>query len=167
MSVETVYKQFRNKGGLLKAVYDVRMAGDDEPVPIAERPEYLAIGGGGRSPTRRSGATPRSAGSCPSARDRVTARVLESRGAHPEVEEFARTIEGERLHGATAFVAPPRPRPARLRAGPRRRPGARPPLGADLARDLGPAGPAPRAGRTTSTSTWLSEVVADALLERS
>jgi AcrR family transcriptional regulator len=43
VSVETVYKQFRNKGGLLKAVYDVRMAGDDEPVPIAERPEYFAI----------------------------------------------------------------------------------------------------------------------------
>src|SRR3712207_4956759 len=43
VSVETVYKQFRNKGGLLKAVYDVRLAGDDEPIPMVDRPEYRAI----------------------------------------------------------------------------------------------------------------------------
>jgi hypothetical protein len=35
----------------------------------------------------------------------LTVRVLESRGAHPEVEEFARTIEADRLVGATIFVA--------------------------------------------------------------
>lgn len=36
VSVETVYKAFGNKPGLLKAVIDVAM-GDDEPVPMLER----------------------------------------------------------------------------------------------------------------------------------
>jgi AcrR family transcriptional regulator len=37
VSVEMIYKAFANKAGLLKAVFDVSVAGDDEPVPIAER----------------------------------------------------------------------------------------------------------------------------------
>ena len=37
VSVETVYKAFGNKPGLVKAVFDVAIAGDDEPVPIEER----------------------------------------------------------------------------------------------------------------------------------
>jgi len=37
VSVETVYKAFGNKPGLVKAVFDVAIAGDDEPVPIVER----------------------------------------------------------------------------------------------------------------------------------
>jgi AcrR family transcriptional regulator len=37
MSVETVYKTFGNKAGLLKAVVDASVAGDDEPVPMADR----------------------------------------------------------------------------------------------------------------------------------
>lgn len=37
VSVETIYKAFRNKPGLLKAVFDFSVAGDDEPVPMIER----------------------------------------------------------------------------------------------------------------------------------
>ncbi len=37
VSVDTIYKQFRGKAGLLKAVYDVAIVGDDEPVPMVER----------------------------------------------------------------------------------------------------------------------------------
>jgi AcrR family transcriptional regulator len=37
VSVETVYKTFGNKAGLLKAVVDASVAGDDEPVPMVER----------------------------------------------------------------------------------------------------------------------------------
>jgi AcrR family transcriptional regulator len=39
VSVETVYKAFANKAGLLKAVFDVAVVGDDEPVPMLERDE--------------------------------------------------------------------------------------------------------------------------------
>jgi AcrR family transcriptional regulator len=41
VSVETVYKAFGNKPGLLKAVFDVAVAGDDEPVALADR-DFIA-----------------------------------------------------------------------------------------------------------------------------
>src|SRR5689334_14764226 len=43
VSVPTVYKVFGNKAGLLKAVFDVSVAGDDDPIPMAERDDIQAI----------------------------------------------------------------------------------------------------------------------------
>ncbi|MGD9528378.1 TetR/AcrR family transcriptional regulator [Pseudonocardia sp.] len=43
VSVQTVYNVVGNKAALLKNVYDVTIAGDDEPVSIADRPEGRAI----------------------------------------------------------------------------------------------------------------------------
>ncbi len=43
VSVETVYKTFGNKAGLAKAVFDVSVVGDDEPIPLFERPEIKAV----------------------------------------------------------------------------------------------------------------------------
>jgi AcrR family transcriptional regulator len=37
VSVQTVYKAFGNKAGLLKAVFDVAVTGDDQLIPVAER----------------------------------------------------------------------------------------------------------------------------------
>jgi AcrR family transcriptional regulator len=37
VSVQTVYKAFENKPGLVKALVDVALVGDDEPVPMMER----------------------------------------------------------------------------------------------------------------------------------
>ena len=37
VSIQTVYKVFGNKAGLLKAVFDVAVTGDDQPIPVAER----------------------------------------------------------------------------------------------------------------------------------
>ena len=37
VSVETIYKVFGNKPGLAKAVFDVAVVGDDEPVPMLQR----------------------------------------------------------------------------------------------------------------------------------
>jgi AcrR family transcriptional regulator len=37
VSVETVYKAFGNKAGLVKAVFDVAIVGDDEPIPLMQR----------------------------------------------------------------------------------------------------------------------------------
>jgi AcrR family transcriptional regulator len=37
VSVETVYKAFGNKAGLLKALFDIAVVGDQEPVPLMER----------------------------------------------------------------------------------------------------------------------------------
>ena len=43
VSPQTVYNSVGGKAQVVKAVYDVRLAGDDEPVPIGERPEFRAI----------------------------------------------------------------------------------------------------------------------------
>jgi len=44
VSVETVYASVGNKTELLKVALDIGVAGDDEPIPLGERPEFLAIG---------------------------------------------------------------------------------------------------------------------------
>src|SRR3954465_3383517 len=38
VSAESIYKGFGSKAALAKAVFDIVIAGDDEPVPVAERP---------------------------------------------------------------------------------------------------------------------------------
>jgi len=43
VSPEMVYKTFGTKAALAKAVFDVTLAGDDEPVPIRERPAMVAL----------------------------------------------------------------------------------------------------------------------------
>jgi AcrR family transcriptional regulator len=43
VSVQMVYKAFGNKAGLLKAVFDVAVTGDDQPIPVAGRDEIKRI----------------------------------------------------------------------------------------------------------------------------
>jgi AcrR family transcriptional regulator len=43
VSAESVYKGFGTKAALAKAVFDLELAGDDEPVPVAARPAMQAI----------------------------------------------------------------------------------------------------------------------------
>ncbi|WP_420750026.1 TetR/AcrR family transcriptional regulator [Rhodococcus sp. O3] len=46
VAVETVYATAGTKSDLLLRVIDVAVAGDDQPIPVAERPEFLALGVG-------------------------------------------------------------------------------------------------------------------------
>lgn len=46
VAVETVYSNFKSKVALLAAVADVAVVGDDDPVPLADRPEFRALGEG-------------------------------------------------------------------------------------------------------------------------
>jgi len=43
VSAESVYKGFGSKAALAKAVFDLVIAGDDEPIPVAERPAAQAM----------------------------------------------------------------------------------------------------------------------------
>lgn len=43
VSAETVYKSFGGKPGMVKALWDITLAGDDEPVPMADRPQVREI----------------------------------------------------------------------------------------------------------------------------
>jgi AcrR family transcriptional regulator len=49
VSVETVYATAGSKGELLLRVIDIGIVGDDDPVPLSERPEFKALGEGSRS----------------------------------------------------------------------------------------------------------------------
>jgi AcrR family transcriptional regulator len=44
VSVETVYKAFATKAGVLKALFDVSVAGDDEPIPMVQRDVIQDVG---------------------------------------------------------------------------------------------------------------------------
>jgi AcrR family transcriptional regulator len=43
VSPQTVYNSFGTKAALLKRLYDVRLVGDDELVPLSGRPEMIAL----------------------------------------------------------------------------------------------------------------------------
>jgi AcrR family transcriptional regulator len=43
VSAESVYKGFGTKAALAKEVFDLALAGDDEPVPVAARPAMQAV----------------------------------------------------------------------------------------------------------------------------
>ena len=49
VSVETVYANFPSKAALLMAAIDVGVVGDDEPAPLAQRPEFAALASGARA----------------------------------------------------------------------------------------------------------------------
>lgn len=52
VSVETIYKAFGNKPGLVKAVFDVSVVGDDEPIPMMQR-EFVKRNMAERDPRKR------------------------------------------------------------------------------------------------------------------
>ena len=56
VATETVYAHFSSKRGLLRAVIDFSVVGDDRPVALAERPEFAAIGRGHRVDRTRAAA---------------------------------------------------------------------------------------------------------------
>jgi AcrR family transcriptional regulator len=55
-AVETVYAGFGSKSGLLTAAIDVAIAGDVEPIPLAQRPQYAQLGAGTRDDRMRAAA---------------------------------------------------------------------------------------------------------------
>ncbi|MFI5891830.1 TetR/AcrR family transcriptional regulator [Actinoplanes sp. NPDC051513] len=104
VSVETVYKLFRTKAALIKDVYDVTLAGDDEPIPMIDRPEIQAVlaATGPRDKLARYAFAARLIG------ERVgplLARLLAgARGGDPELSQFRETINQERMAGAGGVV---------------------------------------------------------------
>jgi len=57
VAVETVYAHFGSKPDLLRAVLDAAVVGDTGQIPLAERPEFLALATG--SPADRAAAAAR------------------------------------------------------------------------------------------------------------
>ena len=104
VSVETVYKTFRTKAALIKDVYDVTLAGDDEPIPMIDRPELQAVlaASDPRAKLARFAIAARQFG------ERVgplLAKLLAAaRGGDPDLLRFRETINQERMAGARSIV---------------------------------------------------------------
>jgi AcrR family transcriptional regulator len=100
VSPETVYKAFGGKAGLMKALWDVTLAGDDQPVAIADRPQMQEV---------RSAADPaeklrRWAGFVRGANQRLAPLYGLLAQAGPEVAQLLATTQRERLTGVRALV---------------------------------------------------------------
>lgn len=103
VSTETVYKLFLGKAGLLKAAYDVALAGDDRPVPMADRADIQAV----LAQTTGEGAARGYAQLSSSFSQRVgtlIATALQAKGTDPDLQAFLATVDQERLIGAQAFA---------------------------------------------------------------
>lgn len=98
-SVQTVYNVVGGKSVLLKAVYDVTLAGDDEPVPMAQRPIFRAMAeaGNGRECLARYAEISRMLGE--RVLPLVTMLLSQAATGDAELREFAETIESERATG--------------------------------------------------------------------
>lgn len=103
VSPQTVYNLIGSKADVLKAAYDVALAGDDEAVPMSERPEFLAL---------RTSRSPRAHAASYAALSRhiyervgpLLANVLDNAGADPALSAFVATIEAERRTGNSHMV---------------------------------------------------------------
>ena len=102
VSVQTLYNAIGSKATLLKSVYDVTLAGDDEPVPMRDRPEFRAIAEAptGRECLARYAAVGRQLGE--RTLPMVTMLLAQAATGDEDLQAFAETIEGERTIGATA-----------------------------------------------------------------
>jgi AcrR family transcriptional regulator len=100
VSPETVYKAFGGKPGLMKALWDVTLAGDDQPVAIADRPQMREVQSA-REPEQKLRLW---AGFVRGANQRLAPLYGLLAQAGPEVTQMLATTQQERLTGARALV---------------------------------------------------------------
>lgn len=104
VSVPWLYKVFGPKPALVKRAYDLLLAGDTDPVPLAQRPAFRALS----AETDPHRAVERYAAISRDLISRVgplaAALLSAARSADPELAGLAATISRERLFGATAFT---------------------------------------------------------------
>jgi AcrR family transcriptional regulator len=101
VSAELVYKAFGSKPGLMKAVYDTVLAGDDESAPIGQRPVVRRIWA-----TADPGEKIRAyAAFVADLNLRLGGLAAVLAEADPEVAQVRAVTEQERLTGVRAFTA--------------------------------------------------------------
>jgi len=96
----TVYKVFGGKPGMVKALWDITLAGDDEQVPMADRPQTREI----LRTTEPVAKLRRYAALVRGIHERITPLFTLLTQAGPDVGEVLEIGERERLTGVTAFV---------------------------------------------------------------
>jgi AcrR family transcriptional regulator len=101
VSPELVYKAFGTKQGLVKAVYDTALAGDDKPVPIGQRPEVARVWAT-TDPLQKIAAY---AAFVTGLMERLGGLAAVLAEADPEVAAVRAVTEDERLQGLRAFTS--------------------------------------------------------------
>ena len=103
VAIQTVYKIFGNKAGLVKAIVDVAIVGDDEPVPMMQR-EFVRKSQAEPDPAQKL----RDFGAHLAAvAPRVNALALvvrDAAAADPGAADVWHQLQTERLTGMTAFA---------------------------------------------------------------
>jgi AcrR family transcriptional regulator len=104
VSVPLLYKVFGTKPQLVKRVYDVLLAGDVDPVPVAQRPalQALAADPDPRGKLARYAALSRAMAE--RAGPLVSVLLAAARTGERDLQAFAATIDRERLAGATGLA---------------------------------------------------------------
>jgi AcrR family transcriptional regulator len=105
VSAQTVYNAIGGKAAVVKAVYDVLLVGDDEPVALQDRTEFRAMSGAADRPSfLRSYAA-----LCATIYRRVGpllgVLLAQGAGGDPGLTEFVATIDRERRAGNTNVLA--------------------------------------------------------------
>lgn len=103
VSQDTVYSAFGGKSGLLTAVVDVTLAGDDEPVPFAARPQAEAI-----EAARDTSAALRiyvAWAAATAARIAPVVLALRSGRGDTDVDAMLKQMDSQRLAGVTRLAA--------------------------------------------------------------
>ena len=106
VSPQTVYNTFGGKAEVVKAVYDVTLAGDEDPTPMSERPAFRAIQAAEDLPAfavayahwvaliySRVGAL-------------LGVLIAHGSAGDPLLEEFVTRINGERRNGSANGIRP-------------------------------------------------------------
>lgn len=104
VSVQTVYNTVGGKAALFKAVYDTMLAGDDDPIPIIERPTFRAM----RAATDARRFLELYARLGRELYERIAPLlpiILAEGAADPQVRAFVDTVEEERARGTAAVAA--------------------------------------------------------------
>ena len=103
VSPQTVYSAFGGKAPLLKGAYDLTLAGDDQDLPMRDRPEFQRLG-------RASSTGDLLAGYAALARSIMTRLgpmlplIYGTRAVEPDLDALALTAAQERRFGARAFA---------------------------------------------------------------
>jgi AcrR family transcriptional regulator len=101
VSAETVYKTFGSKAALAKALWDVTLAGDDEPLTMAERPALREV----LATADLAAKLELYARFVCDTHERLAPLIALLTQAGPEAAQVVADTERERLTGVTAFVA--------------------------------------------------------------
>lgn len=103
MSVQTVYKAFGNKPRLAKAVFDVAMAGDDEPVPMLQRASLGRVRDE-RDPRMRLRRYGEFLAEVAPRHVPVQLVIRDAASSDPEAQTVWAELQAERLKGMTQFA---------------------------------------------------------------